>query len=372
MRAAMRVVIAGGGTAGHVFPGLALARVLTGRGHDVSFVGTDRGQEARLVREAGYRLDTVPSRPFVRTLSPQALRGPATAAGAVRRARPLVRNADVVIGMGGYVSVPAVVAAWRLGVPVVLQEQNTIPGLANRVLSRVAAAVAAGFPESERRFPRGARVVITGNPLRREIVGVSADREVLAGRAREEFGLHRDRSTIVIFGGSLGALHVDQAAVGMCGLLSRRRDVQVLLITGLSHLESVRRDLPPEGDGMVVRTVGFVDRMELAYAVADLVVARAGAGSVAEIAACGLPSLLIPYPHAVAGEQEANARALQRAGGASVMLDDQLTPETLAARIESLIDHRERLRAMAERSAAFGRPDAADRVADLVEEVAGR
>lgn len=367
----MRALIAGGGTAGHVYPGLALAAALSARGHEVSFLGTADGLEARLVPEAGYELASVPARPFVREVSVQALRGPATAVSAARTARPLVRGAGVLVGMGGYASVSAVMAARRERVPVVLHEQNTIPGLANRILSRVAAAVAVGFAEAERRFPRGARVVVTGNPVREAVLLVRTERDALAQAARERFELETGRKTVVVFGGSLGALHVDRAAVGACGLLASRADLQVLLITGPPHFEAIRDDLYARGrDGLLVRAEPFVDRMELAYALADVVVARAGAGSVAEIAACGLPSLLIPYPHAVAGEQDANARALQRAGGASVLLDDQLTTESLATRIESLIDHPERLAAMAERSSAFGRPDATERLADLVEEVA--
>jgi UDP-N-acetylglucosamine--N-acetylmuramyl-(pentapeptide) pyrophosphoryl-undecaprenol N-acetylglucosamine transferase len=274
--------------------------------------------------------------------------------------------------MGGYVSVPAVLAAARAHIPVVLHEQNAVPGLANRVLSRVAQAVALSFQDAAGRFPRRVRgrTILTGNPVRPEILRVPEERESLAKEARSELDLRDDRRTVVIFGGSQGALRIDQAAAGACRLMADRRDVQIVLITGPAHLEVTGRGLPEGGD-LVVRAVGYLDRMDLAYACADLVVSRAGATTIAEVTACGLPALLIPYPYATGRHQEANARALQRAGGASILLDDQVSAEALAARIDGLVGHQERLASMAERSAGFGRPDAADRLADLAARVAG-
>jgi UDP-N-acetylglucosamine--N-acetylmuramyl-(pentapeptide) pyrophosphoryl-undecaprenol N-acetylglucosamine transferase len=275
--------------------------------------------------------------------------------------------------MGGYVSVPAVLAARREGVPVVLHEQNAVPGLANRVLSIPARRVAASFADAVIRFPRWARskTTVTGNPVRASIQRVPLEREALAKEGRREFDLDDDRRTVVIFGGSQGALHIDRAAAGACRLLADRKELQIVLITGPQHLEVTRRGLDATGD-IFVRTLGYVERMDLAYACADLVISRSGATTVAELTVCGLPALLIPYPYATGGHQEANARAVQRAGGASVLLDQQLSAETLADRIESLIEHEERLRAMAERSAAFGRPEAAGLLADLAAEAIGR
>ena len=161
------------------------------------------------------------------------------------------------------------------------------------------------------------------------------------------------------------------AAVGACGLLRERGDLQMLLLTGRAHIDRVAAQLPREGD-LLVRALPFLDRMELAYSVADLVVARAGAATIAEVTSCGLPSLLVPYPHATGHHQERNARAVQRAGGASVLRDDALSPETLATRTEGLIDHDERLQAMAAAATSWSRPDAADVLAELVLEKAKR
>jgi UDP-N-acetylglucosamine--N-acetylmuramyl-(pentapeptide) pyrophosphoryl-undecaprenol N-acetylglucosamine transferase len=362
----MRIVIGAGGTAGHVFPALAVARVLAeGNGADVRFVGTERGLEATLVPAVGLPFTAVEARPFVRTLSPAALRGPFALLRSVRRCRGVVADADVVLGMGGYASGPVVVAAILGRQPVVLHEQNAVPGAANRLFARFARTTALSFAEAGTHLSRRARTVVTGNPVREGILRVTTDRQTLAKEAMRDLDLDEGRRTIVVFGGSQGALHLDRAVVGAAALLRDRADLQILLLTGRAHHEAVRSSVPSSG-GLVVRTVAFLERMELAYAIADLVVARAGATTIAEVAACGIPALFVPYPYATAGHQEANARAVQRAGGASVLLEDRLDPEVLAERILSLVDHDERLEAMAQRSAAFGRPDAAERVAELV------
>jgi UDP-N-acetylglucosamine--N-acetylmuramyl-(pentapeptide) pyrophosphoryl-undecaprenol N-acetylglucosamine transferase len=362
----VRVAIAGGGTAGHVFPGLALAGELRDRGHDVLYLGTSLGVEGRLVPEAGFEFRTIRAKPLIRKLSFSTLRAPVVAIGAVRECRAILQGTDVTVGVGGYVSVPAVLAARRERIPIVLHEQNAIPGLANRELSRVARSVALSFADAATFLPRRARVVLTGNPVRDPILRVPDERLALAKEAWDELELDESRRTVVIFGGSQGALHINRAAVGACRLLADRSDLQILLIAGATHLGDVRRALLPPGGGLLVRAAGFLDRMELAYACADLVVSRSGATTIAEVTVCGLPALLIPYPYATRRHQEANARALQRAGGASLLLDDQLSAEVLADRILGLVDHQERLAAMAERSAAFGRPDAAARLADVV------
>jgi UDP-N-acetylglucosamine--N-acetylmuramyl-(pentapeptide) pyrophosphoryl-undecaprenol N-acetylglucosamine transferase len=368
----MNIVIAAGGTAGHIFPGLALARALQERGHGVTFVGTEDRLEARLVPAAGFSFQPVPAAPLRRAFSLSALRIPWVVLRAAGACRPIVRSADVVVGMGGYVSVPAVLAARRERRPILLHEQNAVPGLANRVLARIANAVALSFSDTAKFFPKSARPSVTGNPVRDEIARVVEERALLAKEAREEFRLDEGRRTILVFGGSQGALHVDRAATGACRVLADRRDLQVVLVTGPAHFDAVRRAIPAGGDGLVVRTFDFIERMDLAYAVADLAVARAGATTVAELAVCGIPALLIPYPYATGHHQEANARAVKRAGGASVLLDQQLTAAALAQRIESLVDHDERLDAMRAALRTFGRPDAALRLAELVTVTAER
>ncbi|MGH2740688.1 MAG: undecaprenyldiphospho-muramoylpentapeptide beta-N-acetylglucosaminyltransferase [Actinomycetota bacterium] len=364
----MRVLIAAGGTAGHVFPGIALAEELRDQlGAKVRFVGTASGQESKLVPTAGFPLATAPARPFHRGLSLAAVRAPLTALRAASICRPLVREVDVVVGMGGFVSVPASLAAWRAKVPLVLHEQNAVPGLANRLSARWAQAIALAFEDARPRLPARVRNAVTGTPIRASVLRVRDERAALRDEAMGHFELDSGRQTIVVFGGSQGALHLDRDAAGASRLLASRQDLQFLVITGPAHARAFARPLTT--DGLLLRTLPFVERMELVYSVADLVVARAGASTVAEVSACGIPALLIPYPYATARHQEANARALKRAGAASVLLDDELTPSSLADRIGALIDHPERLKAMAEAAERFGKPDAAAEVADLVRSV---
>jgi UDP-N-acetylglucosamine--N-acetylmuramyl-(pentapeptide) pyrophosphoryl-undecaprenol N-acetylglucosamine transferase len=364
----MKVLIAGGGTAGHVFPALALARRLESAGHEIRFAGTAAGQEARLVPEEGFAFEAVPASPFERKVSLRALKAPVTAVRSIGASRPLAEWSDVVVGMGGYVSVPVGLAALRARRPLVLHEQNAVPGLANRTLARPARAVALAFAEARRAFPRRTRTVVTGNPVRERILAVSNDRERLRKEAVSELDLDEDKRTVVVFGGSQGALHVNRSVADAIGRL-QRDDLQMLLLTGPAHEAEVRASLP--SGPVVARVRGFLQRMEVAYAIADVVVARAGATTVAEIAVCGVPSLLIPYPYATGRHQEANARSLQRAGAATMLLDDELDGAVLADRIGRLLDDGDRLREMGERAKAWARPDAAEALADVVFEAGG-
>jgi len=267
--------------------------------------------------------------------------------------------------MGGYVSAPASLAAIRWRRPLVLHEQNAVPGLANRILSRAARTVALSFAETARLLPRRIDTEVTGNPVREEIVAVRPDRAAFAEEARSTLGLEAGRTTVVAFGGSQGAVHLDRAVTGALERLRERGDLQVVLLTGTGHFQETERRLP-RGGPLLVRALSFLDRMELAYAVADLVVSRSGATTVAEVTVCGLPSILVPYPYATGRHQEANARSLQRAGAAMVVMDDALTGELLASKVTGLLEDRPRLRAMAERAWGVARPDAAQALAKVV------
>ncbi len=365
----MRIVIAGGGTAGHVFPAIALAQQLEEDGHEVNVLGTAAGLEARLVPEAGLRFTPIHAAPLSRRPSVATLRAPVVALRSVRECRPHVAAADVVVGMGGYVSAPPVLAARRAGRPVILHEQNAVPGLANRMLARRARAVALSFEDAAGRMPRGVRTVLTGNPVRGRILEVPAHRDRLRKEAADQLDLEEGRITTLVFGGSQGALHVNRTIAGSIDDLRDRGDLQLVIITGLAHVDVVagaaRQAMP-----LRVRVVPFLDRMELAYAAADAVVARAGATTIAELAVCGLASILIPYPHATAGHQEANARELERAGAAEVLMDADLRADDLASRILRLADGDARRRAMATAASTWAIPDAAARLAALVTDAA--
>ena len=366
----MKVVIAGGGTAGHVFPAVALAdRLVADHGAVVAFIGSSSGQEATLVPGAGYVFHGIAAAPLRREVSVASAKAPFVAAGSIASCRPIVTGADAVVGMGGYASIPAVLAARRAHVPVVLHEQNAVPGLANRVLARVARSVGVSFADAAARFPKRVAVAVTGNPVRARVRSVPSTRAALAGEAWEALDLDPDRLTVVVFGGSQGALHVDQTIAGAIEGLADRSDLQLLVLAGRDKLDVVDR----AGSATMplrVRALAYLDRMELAYAVADLAVARAGATSIAEMSVCGIPSILIPYPHATEDHQTANARALVGAGAAELYPDVDLSAEGMARRILALVDDDARRIGMGERARAWSTPDADERLAALVLEAA--
>jgi len=362
----VRVVVAGGGTAGHVFPAIALADELRGRGHEVGFVGSADGQEARLVPAAGYAFHAIRVRKMERRVSVATASAPFVALASVARSRALVADADVVVGVGGYVSAPPVLAARTGHARVVLHEQNAVPGLANRLLARLAEVVALSFADAAERLPRARRTVVTGNPVRSAILAVPARRAELRAEAVRALGLAADRTTVGVFGGSLGALRLDRTVAGAIEELADRDDLQLLVLTGPGH-EAVVPSRDATAGGALVRSLPFLERIELALAATDLAVSRAGSGHLAELAVSGVPSIVVPYPHATEGHQEANARELERAGACEVLLEGDLTAASLAARIRDLVDRPDRRASMAAAATTWARPDAAERLAAVVE-----
>lgn len=365
----MRVVMSGGGTAGHVFPALAVADRLRVRGHDVRFVGSATGQEATLVPDADFPFVPVRVAAAQTRVSMHTAKALWMSFAASRAVRPMVRAADVVVGIGGYASAPAILAARRVRTPIVLIEQNGVPGVVNRVAARWAAAVATTFEATAERLPAGTRVVRTGNPVRRQIAEVMTARADRRAEALRAFELEAGRRTVSVFGGSQGARQLDRTVAAAIGELRGRDDLQLLVATGVAHVEEVAPAAESSG-ALLVRVEGFIERMDLALAVTDLAVARAGSGTLSELSACGVPSILVPYPYATEHHQEANAREVERAGGAEVVLEPALTPALFAERVSALLDDEPRRGAMRTAMLAWARPDADDRIADLVTEVA--
>ena len=338
-----RIVIAGGGTGGHLYPGLALADALAGRGVEVVYVGAAGGIEARVVPTTGYRLHLLPGRQLRGGGLGRAARGLATATGATLRAVALLGTLRpaLVVGVGGYASVAVVVAAALRRIPSVLLEQNVVPGAANRMLVRLARRVCVGFAESIRFFPPG-RAVHTGNPVRADLL-----------RPRPA----RTRPGLLVFGGSAGAHKLNEATVGALAVLGpTARGLDVTHQTGAADVDAVRARYA--GLGLTVRVEPFITDMGAAYAAADVVVGRAGAMTCAEVTAVGLPAILVPYPYAADDHQRANAEVLVEAGAAYMILDAELTPERASQAIRALVTNRQQLAAMARDAAALGRPDA--------------
>lgn len=364
------VLFAGGGTAGHVFPALATARALREQDPDLEpvFIGVEDRLEAQLVPAAGFRLHTIATPSIPRRLSPKLFRVPAALRRAVARVVELAEQeqAVAVVAFGGYVAFPVARAAAKLGLPLVIHEQNAVPGLANRIASRWADRIAVSVPGSSLRFRRAERCAVTGNPVREEIA--TLDRAAHRASAREGFGLHPDRRTLLVFGGSQGARSLNQAIIAAHhhwgGL-----ELQVLHATGTATYEvtatawAQARESDPGPKAVVV---DFIESMADAYAAADLVVCRAGATSLAELTTLGIPAVLVPYPHATADHQTENALALARAGGAIVVEDGALDGQTLLDACQPILADDVQLTEMAEASRAFGRPDAAANVARLI------
>jgi UDP-N-acetylglucosamine--N-acetylmuramyl-(pentapeptide) pyrophosphoryl-undecaprenol N-acetylglucosamine transferase len=367
------VLIAGGGTGGHVFPTLATAAAIRALRPDlgVEFVGTQRGLEARLVPAAGWTLHTVEAAPLARRLSPETLRLPLVLLRAAREVVRLIRDRDIVAAavFGGYVSVPLALAARWTRTPLVVHEQNAVPGVANRLAARWASAVAVTSPDAVASFGDGAHVVVTGNPVRPEMSAV--DRQALRDEALRFFDLEPGRRTLFVFGGSQGARRINEAVIGATALWPEPERLQILHATGQREHEAVQRSWEAAleeaaASAPLVRSHAFIDRMDLAYAAADLVVSRSGASTLAELTVLGLPAVLVPYPHATADHQTANARALERAGGAVVIADAALDAAGLVAVAQPLLADGERLARMADAARSFGRADAARHLAELI------
>jgi UDP-N-acetylglucosamine--N-acetylmuramyl-(pentapeptide) pyrophosphoryl-undecaprenol N-acetylglucosamine transferase len=352
----MRVLLAGGGTAGHTSPLLATADALRRLDPtvEVTCLGTPRGLETRVVPEAGYPLELIPPVPLPRSLNPELFRVPANLRAAVKATSTVLDKVrpDVIVGYGGYVSVPAYLAARRRKLPVVVHEQNTVPGLGNKIGARIARRVGVSFPDTP--LP-GAEYV--GLPIRRMIS--TLDRATLRPEAKEFFGLD-DRPTLVVTGGSQGARSLNNAVTAAAPALVAA-GVQVL------HVVGPKNELPPASPGYV--PLGYVDRMDYALAAADLMVCRAGASSVVEAAAVGVPAIFVPLPHGN-GEQERNARPVVDAGGALLVADATFTTDWLTTTVPPLATDAERLAEMGARASALVPRDADEKLARIVLEVA--
>ena len=349
-------LLAGGGTAGHVNPLLALADLIRSREPDAEIVvlGTAEGLEERLVPERGYSLETIERLPFPRRLSAYALRFPARYRHAVSRVRALIRERgiEVVVGFGGYASAPAYRAAWLERVPYVIHEANAKPGLANRQGAWRTPYVGVTFPGTP---IRGARV--TGMPLRPEITGL--DLAALRRESREHFGLNPERRTLLVTGGSLGARSINLALSSAARAIVES-GAQVLHIWGgLTEVED------PGVAGYQV--IEYCDRMDLAFAASDLVISRAGSTTVSELSGLGIPAVFVPYPVGN-GEQRFNAAGVVEAGGAVLVDDRELTREWVLDRLIPLLGDQARLDEMARRSSRVGMLDGAERLYDLVQE----
>jgi UDP-N-acetylglucosamine--N-acetylmuramyl-(pentapeptide) pyrophosphoryl-undecaprenol N-acetylglucosamine transferase len=357
----VRLLIAGGGTGGHLFPGVALAEELRARdpAAPVLFVGTARGIEARVLPELGWQLELIEVSGLKTVGLLGALRGLLRLPRALLQARRVVKRfaPDVVIGVGGYASGPVVLMARLMRIRTAILEQNSIPGLANKILGKLVHAVFLAFDET-RRFFRRSKIRMTGNPIRREILAALA-----AASATDEAPAGDRPLRLFVFGGSQGARALNELVPAAAALLAAR-GVALAIVhqTGVAELEATSARYAAAGLDAEVRA--FIKDMAGEYGRADVVVARAGATTVAELAVVGKPALLVPYPYAADNHQEINAREMAAAGAAVMLRQAQLTPELLAEVLGALATEPERLAGMAARMRSLGRPRAAAEIVD--------
>jgi UDP-N-acetylglucosamine:LPS N-acetylglucosamine transferase len=361
-------LVAGGGTAGHLLPGLSVARALVDAGHDpatIHFVGAERGPEAELVPAAGFTVEVLPGRGLQRRLALANVGAALDLVRALARGIAIVgrRRPKVVVVLGGYASFACGVGAMVRRVPLVLLEQNRKAGAVNRLLRRVATAAAVSFEGTD--LPRA---TVTGNPLRPEI-RARAEHPDPAG-ARAELGLPADRTVIVVFSGSLGSRRINDAVAGLVRRWGHRSDLAIRHVVGTRDHEHFLRTAPevPEG-GLVYQVVRYEDRVHLLLDAGDVAVTRSG-GTVFELMAAGIPAILVPLPIATRDHQTANARAVAATGGAVVVPDAELDTDRLERELAALLDHPERLAAMRTAMRAAARLDAAEAAARVVEDAA--
>jgi UDP-N-acetylglucosamine--N-acetylmuramyl-(pentapeptide) pyrophosphoryl-undecaprenol N-acetylglucosamine transferase len=366
----MKALLAGGGSAGHIEPALALADALRriDPGAEITCLGTERGLETRLIPLRGYPLELIPAVPMPRSVTPKLLTVPGRLAGAVNAAAAALdrTGAQVLVGFGGYVATPAYLAARRRRVPIIVHEANPKPGLANRLGARFTTHVFTGHPDTQLR--NGTYI---GIPIRREIAEL--DRLALGDKARAHFGLRTDLPVLLVTGGSQGARSINAAVFGAAGWL-RDAGVQVLHIIGPrnGHDAPVTKKGEGEAGGIPYVASPFIDRMDLAYAAADFALCRAGAMTCAELTAVGLPAAYVPLPIGN-GEQRLNALPVVQHGGGMLVADGELTPEWIRDTLLPVLVNIDQVADMSEAAASLGRGDADRLLAEaVIKIVAGR
>lgn len=354
------MLIAGGGTGGHLFPGIALAEEVSTRhpANSVVFIGTTRGLEARVVPQAGFTFEAIRSQGLNGVGLRKLLLGLLTVPVSLFQSWRLLLKykPDVVVGVGGYSSGPVVLAAWLMGIPTAVQEQNALPGLTNRMLSRIAKAVFVAFEEAKTFFPSG-KVHVIGNPIRRALL----ENFLRSHAPHNKFG-------VLVFGGSLGAKGLNARVLEALPHLAALKDDLVFVHqTGKADVDAVKAGYA--GLGFTAEVTDFIDNMSGAYANADLVICRAGATTVAELTICKKAAVLVPFPAATNDHQAVNAKALVDSGAALMFRESELTGQALADIVADLKAHPERLKKMEKAAGLLGRPEAAKELADVCVEL---
>mgnify|MGYP000878254220 CR=1 FL=1 len=369
----MNIIVSGGGTGGHIYPALTILRAIQRREPSarILYVGTPHGLEADIVPREGIDFISIDLAGFERSFSFESILRVGRALCALARARGIVHGfrPDVAIGTGGYVAGPILLAASLAGVPTLIQEQNVFAGVTNRILARFATAIAVGMEDAKRVFPAG-KTYVTGNPIRPEVLTAAR------GEGAGAFGFDPAKKTVLISGGSRGARSINRAMVEVITRAAEQTEVQYLHVTGSEEhgdtLARIRNAGVRLEDHPNLRVVPYLYNMPEAMAMADIAVFRAGATGLAELAARGVPAILIPYPYAAENHQEKNARAMEAAGAAEVILNRDVSGAVLEGAIRQLLADDARRAGMAAAMKRLGKPEAAEEIAALALRIAKR
>jgi UDP-N-acetylglucosamine--N-acetylmuramyl-(pentapeptide) pyrophosphoryl-undecaprenol N-acetylglucosamine transferase len=354
-----RVIISGGGTGGHVFPAIAIADAIKAAAPDteILFVGANGKIEMEKVPKAGYKIEGLNITGFQRKLTLRNLSFPFKLAASMLKAVMIVRKfrPDVAVGVGGYASGPVLKIANTFGIPTVLQEQNSFAGVTNRILASKANAVCVAYDGLERFFPKD-KIIFTGNPVRKDIL----DKKINAEQAKQSLGLNQNKKTVLIFGGSLGARTINEAVLANADALLGMKDVNIIWQVGKIYFEEYKNcRLSGQKD---INIIPFIEDMDMAYSAADIVVCRAGALTISELAILGKAAILIPSPNVAEDHQTVNAMSLVNKG-AAVLIRDVEAKEKLVTEIESLLSDEVRKSGLESNIKYFARPEAAKQIA---------
>jgi len=362
----MRVLVTGGGTGGHIYPALAIAKRIKREFKDaeILYVGTERGMETELVPKEGFNFKTIRVKGFTRKLSIDTLKSFKELFLGMNDARKVVKDfkPDIVIGTGGYVCGPIVLNAALRKIPTLIHEQNAFPGVTNKILSRFVDAVAISFKESKSYFKSPKKLVYTGNPVRSNILGI--DKMV----ARKTLSLNSDKNLVVVVGGSRGAGKINETVVNVIKDYYNKNDCEIIFSTGELHFDSIIQQLGSDLTASV-KVLPYIYDVGNIYTAADLIICRAGAITVSELEALGTPSIMIPSPNVTANHQEYNARALEKEGGTVVILEKELTPELLYHQMISLLKDKEQLSKMSRNAKKISITNATEKIYSIIMEI---
>lgn len=367
----MKVIISGGGTGGHIYPGISIADTLMEKDikTEILFIGTASGLESTLVPRKGYRFEAIRVKGFRRRVSIDTFKTLILLLKGMRDAGKILKDfdPDIVIGTGGYVAGPVLFLAALKGIPTLIHEQNVLPGVTNRILGRFVDRVAVSFEEAVKYFNNKNKVVVTGNPIRKEILEKTKDVSIRA------LGLKPELPLVLVFGGSKGSGKLNNAVLEVIYRLAERPEFQLLQVTGNDHYDKFTDMLKKRGISHEklehIKIVPYLHQMPDALTAADLVITSAGAITLAEITAVGIPAILIPKSHATDNHQEYNARALERKGAAVVILERELNGKKLYLQVSELVRDKKVLHHMRKASKQMGKIEAADRIYEVIREL---